>query len=514
MRAFSLLLNFLMEPNVNYREIIRLRHIPFLGDSISVCEGVPSPWNLVGHLSLLLLVIFVTDAGITVWRRGDRRQAVVVGGSIVFFVLAATVQTMLARWEVFHWPETAGLFFLGIVVAMTFELTREVLWAAQLSDDLRESEGRMTLATEAAGAGLWSWDFDTGQIRATEKTLELYGFSQDEKITYDKFLSTIHPDDRERVGHTAQQVFKEGAVFRAEYRIVLPDRSIRWITARGQAYLKHSGEPDRMMGVSLDITERKESEFKIVQQRNELAHLSRVTTLSELSGSLAHELNQPLAIILTNAQAAQRLLKQQPPDLAEACDILADIVSEDQRAGEVIRRLRALLKPGQTNLLPLSVNEIIEEVLRIARNELIARGITVHTAMVEGLPQAFGDRVQLQQVLLNLILNASDAMAANLPAHRHLTLATAHRDGVVQISVSDTGCGLPPDAELIFSPFYTTKKDGLGLGLSICRSIATAHNARLWAEPAVPAGASSDAVTTTRGTTFHLELPVSPEGKS
>ena len=157
-RAFSLLLNFLMEPNVNYREITRLRHIPFLGDSVSVCEGVPSPWNLVGHLSLLLLVIFVADAGITVWRRGDRRQAVVVGGSIVFFVLAATVQTMLARWEVFHWPQTSSLFFLGIVAAMAYELSREVLRAAQLSDDLRESEARMTLAAEAAG--VWRLDVD------------------------------------------------------------------------------------------------------------------------------------------------------------------------------------------------------------------------------------------------------------------------------------------------------------------------------------------------------------------
>jgi len=184
--------------------------------------------------------------------------------------------------------------------------------------------------------------------------------------------------------------------------------------------------------------------------------------MSELSSSLAHELNQPLAIILTNAQAAQRLLAQDPPDIAETRDILADIVSEDQRAGDVIRRLRALLKPGQTQLLPLPVNEIIEDVLRIARSDLIGRGITVHTTLADGEPQVSGDRIQLQQVLLNLILNASDAMIDNPPAQRLLSIATSRIDGMIRISVSDNGCGLPADPERIFQSFYTTKKKAWG----------------------------------------------------
>ena len=257
-----------------------------------------------------------------------------------------------------------------------------------------------------------------------------------------------------------------------------------------------------------DISTRKKAEAELAQHRNELSHLSRVATLSELSSSLAHELNQPLAIILTNAQAAQRLLAQEPPDVAETRDILADIVSEDERAGEVIRRLRALLKPGQTHRLPLSVNEIVEDVLRIARSDLIGRSVTVHTALAESEPQVLGDRIQLQQVLLNLILNGSDAMAGNPPAHRHLTIATAHRDGLVRISVSDTGCGLPTDPERIFRPFYTTKTDGLGLGLAICRSIAAAHQGRLWAERNEAANSSPAPAPAGQGTTLHLELPI------
>jgi two-component system sensor kinase FixL len=274
-----------------------------------------------------------------------------------------------------------------------------------------------------------------------------------------------------------------------------------------------TGEGTLVLTAIVDITARKQAEDELAQQRNELSHLSRVMTMGELSSSLAHELNQPLAIILTNAQAAQRLLAQEPADVAETRDILADIVSEDERAGEVIRRLRALLKPGQTQRLPLSANEIIEDVLRIARSDLIGRGVAVHTALAANVPEVLGDRVQLQQVLLNLILNASDAMAGNPPAHRQLTIATAHRDGLVRISVSDNGCGLPVEPERIFRPFYTTKKDGLGLGLPICRSIVTIHQGRLWAEARGAGDVQPATAPPTGGTTIHLELPAGAEPK-
>jgi two-component system, LuxR family, sensor kinase FixL len=186
-------------------------------------------------------------------------------------------------------------------------------------------------------------------------------------------------------------------------------------------------------------------------------------------------------------------------------------VSEDVRAGEVIRRLRSLLKHGQSHLLPLSVNTIIEDVLRIAHSEFIGRGITVHTELDTSVPMAAGDRVQLQQVLLNLILNACEAMAANPPATRLLTLGSTHLNGTIQISVADTGCGLPSDPEGIFKPFYTTKSDGLGLGLAICRSIVAAHQGRLWAEARGAAGSSSGTAAAHLGATLHLELPAVTE---
>jgi len=261
-----------------------------------------------------------------------------------------------------------------------------------------------------------------------------------------------------------------------------------------------SPEGTLVLSVIVDITARRQAEQEARRHRDELAHVTRVTTLSELSGSLAHELNQPLAIILANAQAAQRLMAQSPPDLAEVKDILSDIVDEDRRAGEVIRRLRALLKRGETKMLPVSFNEIATEVLHLTHADLIGRGVTVSRAFAQKLPLVAGDRVQLQQVLLNLVLNAADAMAANSAGSRQIQVTTSANGGVARLSVRDGGCGLPEDVEKLFEPFFTTKPHGLGMGLAICRSIVSAHGGRLKAEPHPD-----------RGAVFNLEIPICPE---
>lgn len=243
--------------------------------------------------------------------------------------------------------------------------------------------------------------------------------------------------------------------------------------------------------------ELRENAERISELRRELAHVARATTLNELSGSLAHELNQPLAIILTNAQAAQRLLDQSPPDLAEVRDILADIVAEDQHAGEVIQRIRNMLKRGDAVAAPVALSQAVEDVLHLAHPDLAGRGIVVVPALAENLLPVLGDRVQLQQVALNFILNGADAMVGNAEGERRLYVATSHHGDFARVSVSDEGCGLPPDTEKLFAPFFTTKPHGLGMGLAICRSIVIAHGGRLWAEPHPH-----------RGAVFHFELPV------
>ena len=247
----------------------------------------------------------------------------------------------------------------------------------------------------------------------------------------------------------------------------------------------------------IDITQRRDSEADLARQRNELAHLSRVAMLGELSGSLAHELNQPLAAILSNAQAAQRFLARNPADLAEVGAILQDIVDDDKRAGEVIRRLRALLRKEEIEHQSLDVNEIVLEVLRLMRSDLVNRNVSVRTQLATALPVVTGDRVQLQQVLINLVINGCDALEGLRARERHLTVRTALADGHVEVAVADSGKGITPEElERVFEPFVTTKMHGMGLGLAVCRTIVHSHSGRIWA--ARNAGA---------GTTVRFTLP-------
>jgi len=249
-----------------------------------------------------------------------------------------------------------------------------------------------------------------------------------------------------------------------------------------------------------DVTERRRAEREAQEQRELLTHLSRVAVLGELSGALAHELSQPLTTILTNAQAGLLFLTREQVDLAEIRDVLNDIVDADRRAGEFIRRLRALLRRGDTPRQLLDVNEVTSEVLRLLHSELVAHGVVVTTQLAPELPKVNGDPVALQQVLLNLIVNACDAMRYQEPPERRIALITSvDRDGAVRVAITDRGVGLPSEGvERVFEPFFTTKAQGLGLGLVICQSIVAAHGGHLGAENNVDQGA-----------TFSFTLPVS-----
>jgi C4-dicarboxylate-specific signal transduction histidine kinase len=257
-------------------------------------------------------------------------------------------------------------------------------------------------------------------------------------------------------------------------------------------------DSDRLLCIVRDITDRKRAELDAAAQRHELAHLNRVMILAEQSGALAHELSQPLAAILTNAQAARRLLDQSPLDLEELRAALDDVIKNDKRAGTVIHRLRELLKKSNAVLQPVDLNEVTREVLDLTHSDLLLRRMPIKTSLSPVLPPVLGDRVQLQQVILNLVLNACDAMSAIEPAEREITLTTVVDDGFVEIAVADRGVGIPDDLlDSVFEPFVTHRAQGLGLGLTISRSIVLAHRGRIQAEN------NAD-----RGATFRCFLPV------
>jgi two-component system sensor kinase FixL len=748
-RTLSLILNFVCTPNLNYREITALRHVPFLGETVVVAEGVPNPWMLIGQLSLLLLVIFVADAAITVWQRGDRRQALSVGGSIVFFVAAGTGQAILTLWGIIHAPITASLFFMAIVMAMAYELSQDLFRASRLSDDLRDSEERMSLAAEAANLSMWVWDVARDEVWMTDKGRALLGLAPDIRLDRAALLARVHPEDRAARDSAIRHALKTKGEYSIEYRVVLPDGTLRWIGARGhcmnvgdnkgirllgvsmdvtaqkqaqdalresearfrtmantapvmiwmsgadklctffnKGWLEFTGRPleqelgngwaegvhredfDRCfevyvnsfdarqpftmeyrlrrsdgeyrwvldigtprfaadgtflgyIGSCIDITERKQAQerFRLVveaspngivlvnaqglialvnacveklfgygreeligqgvellvperfrdehpahradfhaapaaramgagrelfarrkdgtefpveigispiqspegtlvlsvivdisarklaeaearQHREEIAYLSRVAIMGEMAGSLAHELNQPLGAIVTNAGAALRFLDRDSLSGEKLREVLQDIVADGRRASEVIHTIKGMGRKEEGTRQLLHLNDVIAEVLRLTRSDALAHDCTVLTWLHPALPKVEANLVQLQEVFLNLILNAFEA-SKEVPRVRRRVIIRTERDGdgAVRASVRDYGAGLPADKpERVFDRFFSTKREGMGIGLFIARSIVIAHAGTLLAENAEGGGAQ-----------FWLRLPASKE---
>ena len=628
LRTLALILNFVFVPNLSYRQITHLNQVSWWGgETVSVPMGVTNPWVLVAQLSLLLLIVFFIDATITVWRRHSKR-GLVVGSALILFSLIAVGHAVLVVWGIITIPFLAAFPFLGLLAAMAYELSSDMLRAGQLARELKASEAAlrntergMELAVNTAGIVVWTWDIPRDEVWLSDKDRALLGFSKDERLSAESIRRVIHPEDREYVRNTVKRSLETRDEIEAEYRVVLPGGKVRWMTRRAHIEFDDKGKPVWERGVLIDITERKfaeerfrlavdaapsgmvmanregkiilvnaqietffgytrdeligqpiemlvpercrsqhagfrdgylgdaqvppigagrelfarrkdgsefpveialnpihtpeglsvlasivdiseerQAELELARQRNELAHLSRVTMLGELSGSLAHELNQPLTSILSNAQAAQRFLADEVVDLNELREILNDIVAEDTRAGEMIQRLRVLFKkremPKHTG--DIDINEVVQDVLKLVGNDLMNQNVTMDTELAQNLPAVTGDWIQLEQVLLNLVLNGCEAMEDCEPSDRRLRVVTELDNGAVRVSVTDRGGSIPEEKmDRVFEPFFTTKAEGMGLGLSVCHTIIRAHRGKIWATNNLD-----------RGATFHFELPV------
>jgi PAS domain S-box-containing protein len=344
----------------------------------------------------------------------------------------------------------------------------------------RESEGRFLLIANSTPVMMWATGPDKSCTFCNQAWLDFTGRPLERQLGRG-WAESLHPEDRAGCIKTYSEAFDARQPFTQEYRVRRHDGQYRWVSDHGVPLYDSQQNFLGFIGSCVDITEQKYAEEEALRTREELAHVSRVSTLVELGGALAHELNQPLTAILSNAQAAIRFLDSEPAKLGELREILKDIAEEDRRAGEVIVRMRAMLKKENAQMAPEDVNEIVCEVLSMLRSELLIRKVPSITHLAPQLPRVIGDRVRLQQVLMNLIVNACDAMADELPPQRNVTIETEDtRDGFVQVSVSDRGSGFPvKDSAEMFEAFRTTKPNGLGLGLVICRSIIESHGGQL-----------------------------------
>jgi PAS domain S-box-containing protein len=507
------------------------------------------------------------------------------------------------------------------------DLVREIDRRRRVEQTLRDSEEQLRLAQEASGVGVWDWDTRANRVEWSDQNFRIFGMEPGkQKLDESSFLTLVYPEDRPTVKLAIGDALRPGGELDAEYRIQRPDGSMRWVLAQGRTHCDNKGSPFRMIGLSLDVTERRqaaeelrrsEERFRLLVEgiadyaifmldaegfvtswnsgaerikgyfaeeiigqhyscfygdedlrkgkpamalreaaatgrfeedgwrlrkdgsrfqanviltalhdpkgklvgfakitrdltgsrraedavqaaQAELARVARVSTLGELTASIAHEVNQPLSAIVTNANASRRILASPAPDIEDVQQALTEIAEAGTRAVEIISHIRALVKKGAPQKSPVDINLVIQEVLDIIPRVLEKQHVSLEMELRPALPPVLGDRVQLQQVVLNLIMNGIEAMSAVPDRPRSLVIRSDARESGLEVTVQDSGIGLDPrNIDHIFDTFFTTKPNGMGMGLSICRSIIEAHRGRLWAslDPAV------------QGTTFRFSLP-------
>jgi PAS domain S-box-containing protein len=394
-----------------------------------------------------------------------------------------------------RWLESsASLFdFKGKTHVLT--VCRDITERKRTEEELRETKSRLEVILDASPLPITGLD-SAGRITSWNKAAErVFGWTEAELLG--QVCKTVLPEGVQYYLDSIQRVLAgETILAMVDYRRkkdgVLLTCSVSFAPQRNE-----NGQPVGVTAIIEDITEQKKSEEKLRQTQAELAHVARVSIMGELTASIAHEINQPLAAVVTNSDAASRWLAAEPPNLQEAREAVQRIARDATRASEVIRRIRALIKKGELTRTPVDLNELIHEALALVSPELARKKVSVQTDLAQALSHPFVDRVQLQQVLLNLFVNAADSMSTVTDGPRVLRVRTEQADGTVQVAVEDNGRGInAQEIEQLFEPFYTTKPQGLGMGLVISRSIVEAHEGHLWARQNNGPGA-----------TFHFSLP-------
>jgi PAS domain S-box-containing protein len=382
-----------------------------------------------------------------------------------------------------------------------YGLSIDVDEAKKAEDRLRRSEAYLAEAQRLSHSGVAAYN-ETDILYGSEETFRIWGFESAQGVPSREAVNQrIHPDDRDQLLAEVQRAVSEKRDYTFAYRIVLPDGTIKHLETIGRPAFSKSGELVEIVTTQIDVTERKraqEEHHRLRQLEADLAHMNRLTVMGELAASLSHEVKQPISAVHIYASAAMRFLDRNPPDMDEVREALACIVDNAGRAGDIIERIRDHIKKAPPRKKRFDLSEAINEVIELTRSAITDNRVSVQTRLAEGSLAIHGDRVQLQQVLLNLILNAVEAMGSVEAGARELLISTEQtQTGGVLVSVRDSGQGIDPDKlDRVFEAFYTTKSSGVGMGLAICRSIIDAHGGRLWAD-----------MNTSGGAVFRFTLP-------
>jgi PAS domain S-box-containing protein len=385
-----------------------------------------------------------------------------------------------------HWLATKGQMFFDDqgkpfrMVGFTSDVTPRKL----AEEELRRSEAFLAEAQHLSSTGSFSWRVETEEITWSEQAYHIFGFDPAGPITLELIRSRVHPDDIPLFDETIQRTRATGGDFEFEHRLLLPDQSVKYLRVIAHGPRDQNGTSE-YIGAVQDVTDRRLSEEALGKLRSELAHVSRAVTLGALTASIAHEVNQPLSGIITNASTCLRMLAADPPNVDGARETARRTIRDGHRASDVITRLRALFSRKEAATEMVDLNEATREVIALSQSELRKGRVIVREELADDIPPVTGDRVQLQQVMLNLLLNAADAMSGVEDRPRQLVIKSMRDEGeCVLWSVQDAGVGLnAQDLERIFDAFYTTKSSGMGIGLSVSRFIVESHHGRLWATP-------------------------------
>jgi PAS domain S-box-containing protein len=369
--------------------------------------------------------------------------------------------------------------------AETLRRSRDDLLAAlehqkQIEGALRQSKMYLAEAQRLSNTGSFGWRVSSGEIFWSEESFRIFAYDETPSVTLDMILQRVHPDDRALVRQTIDHASNNGKDFDYEHRLLTPDGSVKHIRVVAHAVGDHRDGLE-YIGALMDITAAKQAVEQLHKTQIELAHVTRVTTLGELTASIAHEVNQPLAAVVAHAEACLRWLNRGTPNLDEARHAVERIIKGGNRAGEVIRHIRALTNKTDTQKEPLAINDAVNEVIALMQRELLSHRVSLRTEFAPALPMVLADRVQLQQVLINLLMNGVEAMQRVTGRPRQLVIRSDQDEARrILVAVEDCGVGISAEnADRLFNAFFTTKSSGMGMGLSICRSIIEAHGGRM-----------------------------------